>query len=72
MKQRTQRAVITLTDVEGGYKANVVYEPSITKRTENSPAANAAVRLSLLLNKHPEELGAILVTGDPKIIITDG
>lgn len=71
LKSKTQRAVITITDTPtGGFKASVVYEPSARKLTHNSPAVNVAVRLSLILQKHKDELGLPLKK-QSDIIITD-
>lgn len=70
-KQRTQRAILTLTDDnEGGYKAHVEYEPSALNRVEDSPALNAMVRLSIIISKHTRELAAPLIE-KKEIVITD-
>lgn len=65
-KSKRQRAVITLTDDDnGGFKANVVYEPSIFKRSTQSPAVNAAVRLSVIIEKTKGEIGQPFETARP-------
>ncbi len=58
-KAKRQRCVITLTDDPthaGGFQADIVFEPSIKKWTENSPCANAGFRLAKLILTRREEL----------------
>lgn len=70
-KKKTQRAVITIKDNDkGGFNASITYEPSVRKLDRDSPAVNTAVRLSLILQKHKDELGLPLKK-QSDIIITD-
>lgn len=46
-KKKTQRVLITLTDVGDDFKATIEYEPSPSER--NSPSINAGVRLALII-----------------------
>lgn len=58
-KAKRQRAVFTLTDTaEGGFSAELMFEPSIKDRTVSSPCVNAAFRLAAQIKNTGPAMGA--------------
>jgi hypothetical protein len=57
-----QRAVLIFTDKkEGGVRGEIMFEPSIKKRSTQSPACNIAMRLFTISRKISKELAAPFV-----------
>lgn len=74
-KKKTQRAILTLTDDEtapAGFKASIVFEPSMKGRESGSPSANAAVRLGLILKKNAAAFAADFPPAKPLIHLPNG